>query len=107
MQETAPTRAPVRAAASERPVVEVLDLEHAYGDRQALRGVNFDVEHGEIFGLLGPNGAGKSTTVGVWTTRVRCWSMPGRTAARKWASRRSPTCSGSSMGCASSRSRIP
>ena len=68
MQETAPTRAPVRAAASERPVVEVLDLEHAYGDRQALRGVNFDVEHGEIFGLLGPNGGGKTTLFRVLST---------------------------------------
>src|SRR5262249_21179120 len=37
----------------------------------AVDGVSFDVERGEIFGLLGPNGAGKTTTVGVLTTRVR------------------------------------
>src|SRR5689334_13966422 len=37
----------------------------------AVDGVSFTVERGEVFGLLGPNGAGKTTTVGVLTTRVR------------------------------------
>jgi len=36
----------------------------------AVDGVSFDVQPGEVFGLLGPNGAGKTTTVGVLTTRV-------------------------------------
>ena len=39
------------------------DLCKAYGDVQALRGVNLDVQRGEIFGFLGPNGAGKTTTI--------------------------------------------
>ena len=37
----------------------------------AVDGVSFTVERGEVFGLLGPNGAGKTTTIGVLTTRVK------------------------------------
>ncbi|ERJ05289.1 ABC-type sodium efflux pump system ATPase component protein [Halorhabdus tiamatea SARL4B] len=43
--------------------VTVSDLAKRYGDVQALRGVSFSVEPGEIYGLVGPNGAGKSTTL--------------------------------------------
>jgi ABC-2 type transport system ATP-binding protein len=45
------------------PAIEVADLHKSYGSLEAVRGVSFDVEAGEIFGLLGPNGAGKTTTV--------------------------------------------
>jgi ABC-2 type transport system ATP-binding protein len=45
------------------PVIEVAELRKRYGDVQAVAGVSFEVERGEIFGLLGPNGAGKTTTV--------------------------------------------
>jgi ABC-2 type transport system ATP-binding protein len=45
------------------PAIEVADLRKSYGSLEALRGVSFDVQPGEIFGLLGPNGAGKTTTV--------------------------------------------
>ena len=38
---------------------------------EAVRGISFDVRHGEVFGLLGPNGAGKTTTLGVLTTLVQ------------------------------------
>lgn len=38
-------------------------LRKAYGDFEAVRGIDFEVAEGEIFGLLGPNGAGKTTTV--------------------------------------------
>jgi len=41
----------------------VRDLRKSYGDVQALRGISFSVERGEVVGLLGPNGAGKTTTV--------------------------------------------
>jgi ABC-2 type transport system ATP-binding protein len=44
-------------------VIQVSGLHKAYGDFEAVRGIDFDVHEGEIFGLLGPNGAGKTTTV--------------------------------------------
>jgi ABC-2 type transport system ATP-binding protein len=45
------------------PVIQVENLQKSYGAVQALRGVSFAVEQGEVFGLLGPNGAGKTTTI--------------------------------------------
>jgi ABC-2 type transport system ATP-binding protein len=47
------------------PAIEVSGLRKSYAGREALRGVGFTVERGEVFGLLGPNGAGKTTTVEV------------------------------------------
>lgn len=44
-------------------IVVVEDLHKRYGRVQAVAGVSFEVEEGEIFGILGPNGAGKTTTV--------------------------------------------
>jgi len=43
--------------------VSVSGLHKSYGSYQALRGVDFEIGAGEVFGLLGPNGAGKTTTV--------------------------------------------
>src|SRR5207245_1722484 len=43
--------------------ISVRGLRKAYGELEAVRGVDFDIEEGEVFGLLGPNGAGKTTTV--------------------------------------------
>jgi ABC-2 type transport system ATP-binding protein len=43
--------------------VVVRDLCKRYGGTEAVRGVSFAVQAGEIFGLLGPNGAGKTTTL--------------------------------------------
>jgi ABC-2 type transport system ATP-binding protein len=45
------------------PAIEVSGLHKAYGSLEAVRGVDFSIEEGEVFGLLGPNGAGKTTTV--------------------------------------------
>ncbi len=43
--------------------LEVRDLRKSYGAVEAVCGITFAVERGEVFGLLGPNGAGKTTTV--------------------------------------------
>lgn len=43
--------------------IEVNGLRKSYGEFEAVRGVDFAVARGEVFGLLGPNGAGKTTTV--------------------------------------------
>jgi ABC-2 type transport system ATP-binding protein len=48
---------------STAPAILVRDLRKSYGDLEAVRGIDFDVARGEVFGLLGPNGAGKTTTV--------------------------------------------
>lgn len=44
-------------------VISVRGLCKSYGDVEAVRGIDFEVFEGEVFGLLGPNGAGKTTTV--------------------------------------------
>ncbi len=44
-------------------ILQVENLVKRYGDVEAVRGVSFAVEEGEVFGLLGPNGAGKTSTV--------------------------------------------
>ena len=51
-----------------RTIISVKDLKKNYGDFEAVKGISFDVEEGEIFGLLGPNGAGKSTTLEIIET---------------------------------------
>jgi ABC-2 type transport system ATP-binding protein len=50
--------------------IEVENLTKRFGDFTAVDGLNFSVEHGEVFGLLGPNGAGKSTLIRMLTTLV-------------------------------------
>ncbi len=72
--------APVIDHTATIPAVEVTELVKRYpkATTNAVDGVSFTVEPGEIFGLLGPNGAGKTTTVGVLTTRVRLTSGSAR-----------------------------
>jgi ABC-2 type transport system ATP-binding protein len=50
------------------PAVIVRGLEKRYGDVHAVRGIDFEVRPGEVFGFLGPNGAGKSTTIKILCT---------------------------------------
>jgi ABC-2 type transport system ATP-binding protein len=52
-------------------MIEVRALRKVYpGGVEAVRGIDFDVGPGQVFGLLGPNGAGKSTTIGMLTTTI-------------------------------------
>ncbi len=88
--------------------VEVRGLTKTYpGDVQAVRGIDFDVFPGEVFGLLGPNGAGKSTTVGMLTgtvaptagtARLAGWDVVAEPLAARRASTRSCSRSRSSTG---------
>ncbi len=46
------------------------DVHHRYGDHEALRGVDLEIDRGEIFALLGPNGSGKTTLFRLLSTLV-------------------------------------
>ena len=48
-------------------ILEVDKLVKKYGDFEAVKGISFTVEEGEVFGLLGPNGAGKTQTISMLT----------------------------------------
>ena len=52
-------------------IIEIKSLTKTFGKIQAVRGINLNIEKGEIFGLLGPNGAGKTTTIGMLCTIIR------------------------------------
>jgi ABC-2 type transport system ATP-binding protein len=54
---------PVTTSSTAGPVITVAGLHKSYGRHEAVKGIDFEVAAGEIFGLLGTNGAGKTTTI--------------------------------------------
>jgi ABC-2 type transport system ATP-binding protein len=52
-------------------VIEVRDLARRFGKLEAVKGVTFTVDEGEVFGFLGPNGAGKTTTINMLCTLLK------------------------------------
>ncbi|MDE2144465.1 MAG: ATP-binding cassette domain-containing protein [Patescibacteria group bacterium] len=52
-------------------IVQVTGLVKKFGEIEAVRGIDFSVEHGSIFAFLGPNGAGKTTTIKILTTLLK------------------------------------
>jgi ABC-2 type transport system ATP-binding protein len=56
---------------STEAAIRVEGLSKSYSDLQVLRGVDFDVARGSIFGLLGSNGAGKTTVVRILSTLLK------------------------------------
>jgi ABC-2 type transport system ATP-binding protein len=62
------------------PAISVRDLVKTYDEVRAVRGVNFEVAMGEVFGFLGPNGAGKTTTINMLCTLAKPTSGDARVA---------------------------
>lgn len=82
------------AGTTTEPAVRVRGLRKRYGDKQAVDGLDLDIERGEIVAVLGPNGAGKTTTVEILEGfrerdggEVRVLGEDPAAAGRAWRSR--------------------
>jgi len=62
---------PAASNGASAPAISVRDLVKSFGEVRAVRGVNFEVAMGEVFGFLGPNGAGKTTTINMLCTLAK------------------------------------
>ncbi|HEU4979774.1 MAG TPA: ABC transporter ATP-binding protein, partial [Solirubrobacterales bacterium] len=76
------------------PVISAAGLRMSYGDLEAVRGIDLEVQPGEIFAFLGPNGAGKTTTVEIFEGyrkrtggEVRVLGVDPQKATRAWRQR--------------------
>ncbi|EOC99563.1 ABC transporter ATP-binding protein [Caldisalinibacter kiritimatiensis] len=52
-------------------LLEINNIKKKFKNIEAVKGISFEVEKGEVFGLLGPNGAGKSTTISMISTLIK------------------------------------
>src|SRR5215475_5219193 len=63
MPATYETQGPKKNGAGRGEIaIQVTGLKKSYGSHEAVRGIDLEVAHGEIFGLIGPDGAGKTST---------------------------------------------
>jgi ABC-2 type transport system ATP-binding protein len=70
------------------PAISVKELRKSFGEIEAVRGVSFEVDCGEIFGFLGPNGAGKTTTINMLCTLAKPTAGSARVAGHDVVSER-------------------
>jgi ABC-2 type transport system ATP-binding protein len=70
------------------PAITVRGLTKSFGEVRAVRGVDFEVAMGEVFGFLGPNGAGKTTTINMLCTLAKPTSGEARVAGHDVVSER-------------------
>jgi ABC-2 type transport system ATP-binding protein len=68
--------------------IEVIGLHKSFGEVEAVRGVDFEVPMGEVFGFLGPNGAGKTTTINMLCTLAKPTGGVARVAGHDVATER-------------------
>jgi ABC-2 type transport system ATP-binding protein len=73
---------------STAPAITVRGLTKSFGEVRAVRGVDFEVATGEVFGFLGPNGAGKTTTINMLCTLAKPTSGEARVAGHDVVSER-------------------
>ncbi len=76
------------ARAPGAPAISVAGLTKTYGEVRAVRGIEFEVAAGEVFGFLGPNGAGKSTTINMLCTLTKPSAGSARVAGHDVVSER-------------------
>jgi ABC-2 type transport system ATP-binding protein len=82
------SEAPSANGAGNPPAIAVDSLTKHFGEVQAVRGVDFEVAVGEVFGFLGPNGAGKTTTINMLCTLAKPTSGSARVAGHDVVSER-------------------
>ena len=61
---------------AEHAAISLRGITKTYGEVEAVRGIDLDVQPGETFGFLGPNGAGKSTTIKILCTLAEATAGP-------------------------------
>ena len=81
-------------------MISIRGLQKSYGDNEAVRGIDLEVQAGEVFAFLGPNGAGKTTTVEILEGyRKRSGGEVSVLGEDPGRARRAPGASGSASSC--------